>query len=78
MFGEKGMEFKIIKFFPIVALNGKDWQIEVSCDKSMKSNKSGKGVRFLFKGKTPEIMRKIINGNKVISIASRAGNRRGP
>ena len=60
---EEGVEFDIIKFFSIVALDGLNGEVEVCMNKGVESNKSDKYIRFLAKRKAPKVMRKIINNN---------------
>jgi hypothetical protein len=68
----------VIKFTTIVTLDGLDGEAELCGHPSEKVKERGKGIRLSTQGKSPRIMRKIINHHKIVLIARNTDNRRCP
>ena len=67
MLFEKCVKFEVVEFFAIIVLDSENGKIKVSSDKGMESNECSKYIRFLMDGDAPNIMRKIINNNEIVT-----------
>jgi hypothetical protein len=65
----------VIKLTPIVTLNGLDGETELSRHPGEEVTNRGKSIRLGTQGKSPRVMREIINQDQIILIARNAQNR---
>ena len=69
---------RVIELPPVVALDSLDGAPKLSRNPSEEMRNRGKSRRLGAQGKSPGVMRKIINHHKVILITRNTENRRGP
>jgi hypothetical protein len=67
-----------IKLTTIVTLDGLDGKAELCGHPGEEVKERGKRIRLRTQGKSPRIMRKIINNHKIVLIARNTDNRRCP
>jgi hypothetical protein len=75
---EEGTEGGVIKLTTIVALDGLDCEAELRGHPSEEVKNRGKSIRLRTQGKSPRIMRKIIDHHKIVLIARNTDDRRCP
>ena len=68
----------IVKFFPVVGLEGKNGTTKLGGDVGVEGSECGEGVRLATKGKSPHKVRVVIKYHQIIEIARVASNRGGP
>jgi hypothetical protein len=68
----------VIELPAIVTLDGLDGKAELSRHPCEEVEKGGESVRLGTQGKSPRVVRKIINHHKIVSITRNAHNRRCP
>ena len=69
---EEGTGGGVIKLAAVVTLDGLDGETELSGHPSEEVEKCGKSIRLGTQGKSPRIMREIINHNKIVLVARNA------
>jgi hypothetical protein len=68
----------VIKLTTIVTLDGLDGKAELCGHPSEEVKECGKSIRLRTQGKSPRIMRKIIDHHKIVLIARNTDDRRCP
>jgi hypothetical protein len=68
----------VIELTIIVTLDGLDGKAELSRHPGEKVEKSGKSIRLGTQGKSPRIMRELIDHHKIVFVARNADDRRSP
>jgi hypothetical protein len=76
--GEESAGGGVIKLTTIVTLDGLDGEAELCGHPSEEVKECGKSIRLRTQGKSPRIMRKIIDHHKIILIARNTDDRRCP
>jgi hypothetical protein len=68
----------VVKLTTIVTLDGLDGETELCGHPSEEVKERGKNIRLRTQGKSPRIMRKIIDHHKIVLITRSTDDRRGP
>jgi hypothetical protein len=63
---KKGVNYDVVKFFPVISLKSMYGAAELGGDIGTKHGESGSDVRLFAKRKSPNKMRVIIKKNKII------------
>jgi len=75
---EEGTGGGVIELPAIVTLDGLDGEAEPSRHPGEKVEKSGESIRLGTQGKSPRIMRKIIDHHEIVFVARNVEDRRSP
>ena len=68
----------VVKFFPVVGLEGKDGTTKLGGDVGVEGSECGEGIGLATKRESPHKVRKVIKDHQIIEIARVASNRGGP